>query len=210
MEKLLAFCESPTCGTVFEVSRFIKTSGPQNVNITNSKYGPCPRCGSMGIIPDGTYRFVGSTISLLTGPSSSVRLLRKVETILKAARKAKHSKNRILKDVEQTSPQIASALRTVPAIDNLPAWLSVIITLVMLALQIHLGYLKQDESKDRFIEYLLEENRALKSKSIAPLDEPTHQPFVRTKKKVGRNDKCPCGSGKKYKKCCLISNAIKA
>ncbi|WP_284643450.1 YecA family protein [Paenibacillus silviterrae] len=24
-----------------------------------------------------------------------------------------------------------------------------------------------------------------------------------TKKKVGRNDPCPCGSGKKYKKCCL-------
>ncbi len=27
--------------------------------------------------------------------------------------------------------------------------------------------------------------------------------FVRTEKKVGRNDPCPCGSGKKYKKCCL-------
>ena len=25
---------------------------------------------------------------------------------------------------------------------------------------------------------------------------------VRKKKKVGRNDPCPCGSGKKYKKCC--------
>jgi hypothetical protein len=25
----------------------------------------------------------------------------------------------------------------------------------------------------------------------------------RSKKKVGRNDPCPCGSGKKYKKCCL-------
>ena len=23
-----------------------------------------------------------------------------------------------------------------------------------------------------------------------------------TQKKVGRNDPCPCGSGKKYKKCC--------
>jgi len=22
------------------------------------------------------------------------------------------------------------------------------------------------------------------------------------KKKIGRNDPCPCGSGKKYKKCC--------
>lgn len=26
--------------------------------------------------------------------------------------------------------------------------------------------------------------------------------FVRMEKKVGRNDPCPCGSGKKYKKCC--------
>lgn len=26
--------------------------------------------------------------------------------------------------------------------------------------------------------------------------------FVREGKKVGRNDPCPCGSGKKYKKCC--------
>ncbi|WP_257296434.1 preprotein translocase subunit SecA [Endozoicomonas sp. YOMI1] len=28
-----------------------------------------------------------------------------------------------------------------------------------------------------------------------------HQPFVREGRKVGRNDPCPCGSGKKYKQC---------
>jgi hypothetical protein len=28
-------------------------------------------------------------------------------------------------------------------------------------------------------------------------------PFLRTEKQVGRNDPCPCGSGKKFKKCCL-------
>ena len=28
------------------------------------------------------------------------------------------------------------------------------------------------------------------------------QPVVRDAPKVGRNDPCPCGSGKKYKKCC--------
>ncbi|WP_294237006.1 SEC-C metal-binding domain-containing protein [Pseudobutyrivibrio sp.] len=27
--------------------------------------------------------------------------------------------------------------------------------------------------------------------------------IVRTEKKVGRNDPCPCGSGKKYKHCCM-------
>ena len=28
------------------------------------------------------------------------------------------------------------------------------------------------------------------------------QPYKRKGKKIGRNDPCPCGSGKKYKKCC--------
>jgi uncharacterized protein YchJ len=27
-------------------------------------------------------------------------------------------------------------------------------------------------------------------------------PYVRAAPKIGRNDPCPCGSGKKYKKCC--------
>ena len=29
------------------------------------------------------------------------------------------------------------------------------------------------------------------------------EPIKRTEAKIGRNDPCPCGSGKKYKKCCL-------
>ncbi|MGI6087744.1 MAG: preprotein translocase subunit SecA [Kiritimatiellia bacterium] len=31
---------------------------------------------------------------------------------------------------------------------------------------------------------------------------PAPEPVMRTEPKVGRNDPCPCGSGKKYKKCC--------
>lgn len=30
----------------------------------------------------------------------------------------------------------------------------------------------------------------------------THQPY-QAGEKIGRNDACPCGSGKKYKKCCI-------
>ncbi|MCK4921549.1 MAG: SEC-C domain-containing protein [Bacteroidales bacterium] len=29
------------------------------------------------------------------------------------------------------------------------------------------------------------------------------EPYVKEGKDIGRNDPCPCGSGKKYKKCCL-------
>jgi hypothetical protein len=35
-----------------------------------------------------------------------------------------------------------------------------------------------------------------------PFDESPPQPLVRAAPKVGRNEPCPCGSGKKYKKCC--------
>ena len=29
------------------------------------------------------------------------------------------------------------------------------------------------------------------------------KPFKRAEEKLGRNDPCPCGSGRKYKQCCL-------
>ncbi|MGP8846724.1 SEC-C metal-binding domain-containing protein, partial [Enterobacter hormaechei] len=35
-----------------------------------------------------------------------------------------------------------------------------------------------------------------------PQETPVKVP-VKVDAKVGRNDPCPCGSGKKYKQCCL-------
>ena len=36
--------------------------------------------------------------------------------------------------------------------------------------------------------------------------EEWHEPYVKEEFDVGRNDSCPCDSGKKYKKCCLGKN----
>jgi uncharacterized protein len=36
---------------------------------------------------------------------------------------------------------------------------------------------------------------------------PLEMPVVNPLRHVGRNDPCPCGSGKKYKKCCLAQNS---
>jgi tetratricopeptide (TPR) repeat protein len=35
-----------------------------------------------------------------------------------------------------------------------------------------------------------------------PAEDKKHMPFTK-EKNIGRNDPCPCGSGKKYKKCCM-------
>ena len=49
-----------------------------------------------------------------------------------------------------------------------------------------------------------EQNRKkrIRSKKTSYQIGPT-APFRRVDGKIGRNDKCPCGSGLKYKKCCL-------
>jgi len=39
------------------------------------------------------------------------------------------------------------------------------------------------------------------SEPAPPAEEPKAQPFKRFGDKIGRNDPCPCGSGKKYKQC---------
>ena len=41
---------------------------------------------------------------------------------------------------------------------------------------------------------------ALAAREVAVAEAPKQRP-VRVGQKVGRNDPCPCGSGKKYKQC---------
>ncbi|MGA2774895.1 MAG: preprotein translocase subunit SecA [Candidatus Omnitrophota bacterium] len=43
---------------------------------------------------------------------------------------------------------------------------------------------------------------ALDAAAQQPEQQPAQKPIQSTHPKVGRNDPCPCGSGKKYKKCC--------
>jgi tetratricopeptide (TPR) repeat protein len=45
-------------------------------------------------------------------------------------------------------------------------------------------------------------NQLKKDAGIVDAEAPQDQPVRREAPKVGRNDPCPCGSGKKYKKCC--------
>src|SRR5450631_579085 len=39
-------------------------------------------------------------------------------------------------------------------------------------------------------------------RAVTPRSDVSARPYVRPELKVGRNDPCPCGSGKKFKKCC--------
>ena len=40
------------------------------------------------------------------------------------------------------------------------------------------------------------------SNTLGIIEEEENRPKIEIDHKIGRNDPCPCGSGKKYKKCC--------
>lgn len=52
-----------------------------------------------------------------------------------------------------------------------------------------------------YYKYYPDENPA--HSHIVVADGSQNAPYVRSSKKIGRNDPCPCGSGKKYKQCCM-------
>lgn len=66
------------------------------------------------------------------------------------------------------------------------------------------------ESQAEALESLAKAKAASVESVVGAPDVPTfrftrQRPVVRDYKKINRNDPCPCGSGLKYKKCCLDS-----
>ena len=66
------------------------------------------------------------------------------------------------------------------------------------------------ENKEKIEEFVKQQNKNIssviasktkQSPAVAGLPQAKTSAMT-TKEKVGRNDPCPCGSGKKYKKCC--------
>ena len=68
----------------------------------------------------------------------------------------------------------------------------------------------QEETTRRMFLFRIQRNEPLKREKVAKVtaagagdDKSVRKEPMKKKIKVGRNDPCPCGSGKKYKNCCL-------
>jgi len=80
-----------------------------------------------------------------------------------------------------------------------------IVTTVELRRQDELDEMERQrrEAAEREMQFKHDESHAMETDKASESDsaEPQQAPFVRTGEKVGRNQDCPCGSGKKYKHC---------
>ena len=64
---------------------------------------------------------------------------------------------------------------------------------------------KDYADKNEAMQAAIDNDQMKKLQVLAQRYKDAHTQKVREFPKVGRNDKCPCGSGEKYKNCCMNS-----
>jgi len=160
----------------------------------------------MGHIPDGLYNFINNTIELVSGPHQTVSDLERLAKILREARSHNLSYAEVVKSIDSKVPELSSLKDILPKTrTELYAFIAIILTIITIALS------QRNNSGDKKIEVSQVINNIV-YQQLAPtgavqIPTPPKKSFSNTteklKKKIGRNDPCPCGSGRKFKKCCL-------
>lgn len=196
--KAPALCNN--CGVIFP-SNLFEFDNCTNVTLSNCDGGTCPKCGGKSRILDGVYNFVNNAVELLKGPERTVSELQKLAAILQTAKKDKASFEEVTEKINNELPAFSTFKDFLPKTrSELYAFISVIIAIITLFIsQARSGAKQQIEINQVF-------NNVYQSQVVnEERQTSTNIPKVISPKriKVGRNERCPCGSGLKYKKCCL-------
>lgn len=100
-----------------------------------------------------------------------------------------------------------------PGMLDLPSTLATVATIMGVTFPEYDQWKKEAEERqerqDQRMRELEELAQVRKPARPPPVRERKPQPVLRVEKKVGRNDPCPCGSGKKFKNCCMKSGGSK-
>lgn len=198
MPNMPAFCTQ--CGLVFGSGIAINNS--TNIQLRNVS-SSCPRCGAMARVPDGIYNVLGGVIELLSGPTSSVEQLRRLQSVLEQARAQGKNREEVQTAITLAAPELASLASALPVTrGELYAFITTILTLLTLIVSAYAAWKPAGPSQAE-IEAMVA--TALEKAAQPKVSQSVSPPKKRVSKKVGRNSLCPCGSGKKYKRCCLVA-----
>jgi SEC-C motif len=186
--RIPAFCN--TCGTAFYSG--IRLEGI-NTTILGGNIGPCPNCGGTGHLPSGIFNFIGSTIEILSAPQRTFEELSHLSALLREAKSKQQSNEQVAAQIKQELPGLSSLADLLPK-NNGELWgfLAVVLAAIQLLTQEPQTPQNITINVSQVVQQTLINSQAVKPKSQA-----TPQT-----KRVGRNNPCTCGSGKRYKKCC--------
>lgn len=188
-----AVCDN--CGTIFPSG--FEVSNSTNISFSGCGAGPCPVCGGTGHIPDGVYNFLGNTIEFLSGPSRSIVELERLAALLERAKTSNATSQAVAKEIDESIPELSSIKDWLP---KNRSELYAFIALLLSALSLMINQSESGEPSKVEVNTVINNvyQQAPEAQAAPSPEKPKKQ-----KAKVGRNEPCPCGSGKKFKKCCL-------
>jgi DNA-binding transcriptional MerR regulator len=193
MTRVPAVCDK--CGAFFPSP--IEAQNATHITFANVAVGPCPKCGGNGHVPDGTYNFIGTAIEFLGGPERSRRDLERLAAVLHDAKRRGASIEEIREAVKKETPELKSLTDLLPTTrTELYAFIAIIISILSLLLSQSRAETRTTIEVNQVINNVIE---AQGGSTEAPSKWDPSDKY----KNVGRNDPCPCGSGKKYKHCHL-------
>lgn len=188
-----AVCDN--CGTIFPSGFEVRNS--TNISFSGCGAGPCPVCGGMGHIPDGVYNFLGNTIEFLSGPSRSIAELERLAALLERAKTSNATSQAVAKEIDESIPELSSIKDWLP---KTRSELYAFIALLLSALSLMISQSESEEPSKVEVNTVI--NNVYQQAPAAQTPPNSEKP-KKQKAKVGRNEPCPCGSGRKFKKCCL-------
>lgn len=151
----------------------------------------------MGHIPDGVYNFIGNTIEFLSGPKRSINELEQLAALLHRARTSNVSTDALAREIDESIPELASIKDWLP---KTRTELYAFIALLLSALTLIISQFQSGEPSKVEVNTVINNVYQQAQETQA---SPSSEKREKQKVKVGRNEPCPCGSGKKFKKCCL-------
>lgn len=201
MPNLPAFCDN--CGTMFPSGFFVDDC--VNITLSGNRSGPCPACGGMGSIPDGVFNVLGGVIQIIDAPRKTAEQLSRFVKVLNEAAKKNYTREQVEEHIEREAPELASIGYWLPKTpDQLYAFLALLIAVLSFAHSIKDSGEEVSDDPQVVIQQTI--NNYYGQQSIGCEQQQSRGTQVDRKlfdKKIGRNEPCPCGSGLKFKKCCL-------
>ena len=197
MVRIPAFCEK--CKFVFESNFIGSIRKGATVHLRGSGVS-CPKCGGKAKMLDGVYKNVDGVLEIFV-ENQSVEDLQKILSILEYAKKHELDREEIVNKIKKEAPELSKLTDILPKTRvELYTFLMVIIMFIGQLISLSKRGLSRNELKQNFD--LVVKQYYLNKEEMPVTPKVTIKEQDSTNFKVGRNDPCPCGSGKKYKKCC--------
>jgi len=185
-------CHCSSCGIIFPSGIGIAPGASATLY---GNFSQCPNCGSMEQVPEGTFRV--TIEGIIDYISQSTNPIQTAKEVLKELEESKIANYLEGSKKFKTADFFTKWSPNTP--EKLAAYFAIVYTIYLFLTQQPPSNIEYNQT------FINQYNQIIINPPMQQQTFPVPNQESIKHKKVGRNKPCPCGSGKKYKKCCWLN-----